>query len=58
MLENANLPKRNPADKQRYAALEIEVVYFGASFIRTSFGDDGNDDGGWGDENAKPMDTF
>lgn len=44
--------------KKRYADLEIEVSYFKESFITTSIGDDGNNDGDWGDENAKPTGSF
>ena len=38
--------------KGRYADLEMKISYFEESFIRTSFGNDGNDDGNWDDENA------
>ena len=41
-------------EKYPYTSLEIEIIYFGESFIRTSFGNDGNDDD-WEDENVKPV---
>ena len=37
--------------KKPYDKLEIEIVFFEDSFIRTSFGDDGNN-GDWNDEDA------
>ena len=44
---------KNQIEKAFYADLEIEVSYFEESFIRTSYGNDGNSDEDWGDENAK-----
>lgn len=58
MLEKFVLLLKNQTEKERYTDLKIEVKYFEESFIRTSFGDDGNLDGDWGDENAKPVGTF
>lgn len=58
MLKNSIEREKNETGKERYTDLMIEISYFEASFIRTSVGDDGNDDGGWGDENARPAGTF
>lgn len=49
---------KNQEEKERYTDLKIDIFYFGESFIRTSFGNDGNEDGDWGDENTKPVGTF
>ena len=49
---------KNQTEKKSYTDLEIEIRYFEESFIRTSFGNDGNDDSDWGDENAKPIGAF
>ena len=58
MLKDFKLVSKDRDKKERYADLKIEIRYFEESFIRTSYGDDGNNDGGWGDENAKPVGTF
>lgn len=36
--------------KKPYEELELEIVFFEESFIRTSFGNDGNEDENWDDE--------
>ena len=48
---------KSQMEKERYADLEIRISYFEESFIRTSYGNDGNDDD-WGDENANPIGAF
>ena len=42
-------------EKKKYIPPEIEEILFGESFIRTSFGNDGNFDEDWDDENANPI---
>ena len=44
--------------KKPYTEIEIEIILFEESFIRTSYGDDGNFDGDWEDENVKPTGAF
>ncbi len=39
--------------KKKYISPEIETILLTASFIRTSYEDDGYDDD-WNDENAMP----
>ena len=58
MSRNFKLILKDYSKKARYINCEIQITYFSESFIRTSIGNDGNDDGDWGDENAKPMGTF
>ena len=58
MLNDWQLVFKNQTDKKRYADLEVEISYFEESFIRTSIGNDGNNDGDWDDENARPSGAF
>lgn len=58
MLKDFKLILKNQTEKERYVDLEIKISYFEESFIRTSFGDDGNNDGDWDDENTKPAGAF
>ena len=44
-------------EKKPYLNLELEIVLFEESFIRTSYGNDDND-GYWEDENTKPIGSF
>ena len=58
MLKDFKAILKNQKKKGRYVDLEIKINYFEESFIRTSIGDDGNNDGDWGDEIAKPIGSF
>ena len=58
MLKGCKFTLNSQSEKESYADLEIEVKYFEESFIRTSIGDDGNEDGNWDDENANPKGDF
>ena len=45
-------------EKRYYNDLGIEIICFKESFIRTSYGNDGNDDGNWDDEYTNPLGKF
>ena len=57
MFERYEFLEKEQKQKEHYADLEIEIRYFEESVVRTSFGDDGNEDD-WGDENANPIGIF
>ena len=58
MLKGCKFTLNSQSEKESYADLEIKVKYFEESFIRTSIGDDGNEDSNWDDENANPKGNF
>ena len=41
--------------KEIYKPLKLVCIFMHADIVRTSYGNDGNTDGNWEDDNAQPI---
>lgn len=42
-------------EKEKYKALKLTCIFLHTDIVRTSYANDGNNDGDWEDDNAKPV---